>query len=243
MLKNFQRVEQGIYRGGAPDLQDLQILKSKYGIKRVISLDESVATQIAPALKNLKIEHIIIPINPGAATVTDPVNNLMRNISALLTAKQPVYIHCLHGQDRTGFAIALFRVLHDGWKCEQALNEAKRFGYGTGLSLSVQKLYQQLLCGLKGKVDVADVDDIVSIMRDDLSDVNQMRPLNLNPQQSFAPEIGQKFMNSVKDINHNLRLEILRDIHNQLPMVGEYSNTGPIQGAGPVENSGILQFQ
>jgi hypothetical protein len=257
MPKNFARVEQNIYRGGAPSLRDLQMLVSVYGIKRVISLDDTVGAQIAPYLKQMKVEHIRIPINPGATTVTDPLNNLMRNITTLLTAKQPVYIHCLHGQDRTGFAIALFRVLHDGWGCDQALNEARRFGYGNGLAPAVQSLYKQLLCGLKGKTnistDVAEADDIVSNMRDEVSAANQTRPLAMNPQQSFAPEIdldnfGQtssegERSSDARERKRKLRLEVLRDIdQNLIPMVGEYGNSGPIQGAGPVENSGALQF-
>lgn len=255
MPKNFQLVEQNIYRGGAPSMRDLQILNSTYKIKRVISLDAGVASSISPTLKQMKIEHIVIPVNPGATTITDPLNNLIRNISTLLTAKQPVYIHCLQGQDRTGLAIALFRVQHDHWTCEQALNEARRFNFGAGISQAVQNLYKQILSGLTGKVDLSQVNDgdIVSNMREDENYGN--KPLAFNPQQSFAPEIDLKYLGQNSNQNYmssnqsnerkrKLRLQVLQNIDDgtKIPSVGEYGNSGPIQGAGPVENSGILQL-
>ncbi len=228
MPENFARVEENIYRGGAPSIRDLEMLNSIYHIKRVISLDSTTANQIAPTLKQMKIEHLIIPINSSATTVTDPINNLIRNISTLLTAKQPVYIHCLHGQDRTGFAIALFRILHDGWNVDNALNEARKFGYGQGISLVTQKLFKQILSGLKGKTDISSADD------DDNSSISGF---------SFAPNLQQYYLakDPTEELDHNRQVRI--ELYNKLPIVGEHNNNGPIQGAGPVENSGGLQYE
>ena len=39
-----------------------------------------------------------------------------------------MFIHCLHGCDRTGTIIACYRIQHDGWTSEQALREADQYG-------------------------------------------------------------------------------------------------------------------
>ena len=40
----------------------------------------------------------------------------------------PVFVHCRRGADRTGTAIACYRIAHDHWTNQQALAEAKTFG-------------------------------------------------------------------------------------------------------------------
>lgn len=50
------------------------------------------------------------------------------------SATGPVYIHCLHGKDRTGFMIAVYRMRKQGWTFKQAkeelfANEFHKFPY------------------------------------------------------------------------------------------------------------------
>ena len=49
------------------------------------------------------------------AIVTDP-------------AARPVYVHCLHGVDRTGTMIAIYRMEIEGWRPSEALAEMEHFG-------------------------------------------------------------------------------------------------------------------
>jgi hypothetical protein len=46
------------------------------------------------------------------------------------TAKDPVFLHCEHGADRTGLLIALFRVYHEGWAPDLAYEEWLANGHG-----------------------------------------------------------------------------------------------------------------
>jgi protein-tyrosine phosphatase len=41
----------------------------------------------------------------------------------------PIYVHCLHGQDRTGYVIAAYRMLIQGWSFKRAYQEAKDMGH------------------------------------------------------------------------------------------------------------------
>jgi protein tyrosine/serine phosphatase len=44
------------------------------------------------------------------------------------TSAGAVFVHCRRGADRTGTAIAVYRISHDHWDNKQALHEAKDFG-------------------------------------------------------------------------------------------------------------------
>ena len=38
-----------------------------------------------------------------------------------------VYVHCQHGMDRTGLAVAAYRITAQGWDCERALEELRDY--------------------------------------------------------------------------------------------------------------------
>ena len=39
-------------------------------------------------------------------------------------------LHCLHGADRTGMMIAMYRMLYQDWPRDKAIDELKNGGYG-----------------------------------------------------------------------------------------------------------------
>lgn len=41
---------------------------------------------------------------------------------------RPVYVHCLHGVDRTGAMLAVYRMQEEGWSNADALAEMEHFG-------------------------------------------------------------------------------------------------------------------
>jgi protein tyrosine/serine phosphatase len=43
---------------------------------------------------------------------------------------QPVFVHCQHGADRTGTAVALYRITVQKWDTEEAIRELQEGGYG-----------------------------------------------------------------------------------------------------------------
>jgi protein tyrosine/serine phosphatase len=53
-------------------------------------------------------------------------------VSTLLTLIEtlpaPVFIHCLHGCDRTGTIVACYRIKHHSWSSRTALEEARKYG-------------------------------------------------------------------------------------------------------------------
>lgn len=41
----------------------------------------------------------------------------------------PVYVHCQHGSDRTGYLVAVYRIMEQGWPVDDAVREMRAFGY------------------------------------------------------------------------------------------------------------------
>lgn len=73
----------------------------------------------------------------GVDMIQVPLSDIWKpDISALksifrliLTVEGPVYFHCLHGKDRTGYVRALYRILVNGWSCEAARLECLNQGF------------------------------------------------------------------------------------------------------------------
>ena len=41
----------------------------------------------------------------------------------------PIFLHCLHGKDRTGLMVAIFRMARQGWSFDKAYTEMKLCGF------------------------------------------------------------------------------------------------------------------
>jgi protein tyrosine/serine phosphatase len=125
-IRNFHQVNEHLFRGGQPSPLGLEELGA-IGVKRVIDLREhgQATTFEEEQLKKLGITYINIPF----AEFSAPSDNQIQAVLKLLaSAETPTFIHCRRGKDRTGTAIACYRVQHDGWDNERALREAKTYG-------------------------------------------------------------------------------------------------------------------
>lgn len=48
---------------------------------------------------------------------------------SILARPEKIYVHCLHGVDRTGFVCAAFRMQRQGWTYEAAYKELRQLGF------------------------------------------------------------------------------------------------------------------
>ncbi len=115
------KVCEGIYRG--PRLNDLNQLKS-FKVRTILDLEDNTdaVNREKTFAKGLGIEVINIPMSD--ITRPEPAD-LVKAVEIMEDpGLQPVYVHCLHGRDRTGLAVAAYRVLHDGWSVDRAYREA-----------------------------------------------------------------------------------------------------------------------
>ena len=126
----FEQVNEHVYRGGQPDDLGWHSL-AQLGVKTVIDLrrdgedgGHSIAGE-ARAVEGAGMRFISVPMQGAPSAPTDEQIAQVLNV---LSSGEPVFVHCKKGKDRTGTAIACYRIAHDGWKNRQALAEAKSHG-------------------------------------------------------------------------------------------------------------------
>jgi hypothetical protein len=121
---NFGVVVPGrVYRSSKPDERFLRWLRDEYGIRRVIGLSGELP--VHEAARRLGFE---------VATFRWRVSELapwteLEAVVGLLDDGAPVLVHCASGSDRTGFAVAAFRVLRERWDLARAEREMARYGH------------------------------------------------------------------------------------------------------------------
>lgn len=123
-LPNLHQVGPTIWRGAQPDADGMAALE-KLGVRTVISLrafhgDSHLLEDTGLAYERISFktwhpedEDVIRFL----AIVTDP-------------ERHPVFIHCLHGSDRTGTMCAIYRMVIQDWPREEAIREMIDGGFG-----------------------------------------------------------------------------------------------------------------
>jgi tyrosine-protein phosphatase SIW14 len=116
---------QHIYRGGQPTNEGWDYLKS-LGVTTVIKLNElSEGSDAYAESIGMKVYYYPFSISQqiGLKVIPDSlVNGAVNKIS------NNTYIHCEHGQDRTGLIVACYR-LKTGYTKEQAQQEMLQLGF------------------------------------------------------------------------------------------------------------------
>lgn len=125
-IVNFGKVNDRLYRGAQPDAAGLKAL-ARLGIKTIIDLrlTNDVWQAEAAAASACGLTYTNIPFKGYGRPKAEQVEKALAIIESL---PQPVFIHCRHGCDRTGTIIACYRIRHEQWSGEQALQEARHYG-------------------------------------------------------------------------------------------------------------------
>lgn len=234
-MKNFSIVVPNLYRGSAPTEQELDMLVNLFNIKRVISLDYLTGKLIG-SLNNNRFSHFFLPLNPNATEKDLFYSFLSDNISKFCKSKEPTFIHCLHGQDRTGLAVALFRIANQFWPAKQAYQEARKFNFGDGVDKKTRKFFISLLNQQENKNE-----DVGNINDSELMGYEYFLPPVTNPYQLFSIQHQDQTYRTFDNTNNVL--EGKEPGYFNIPPVGGTSGVGPMIGAGPVENSAVSSFR
>jgi len=119
-VPNLAQVEPGLWRGGQPTSEGWRYLSS-LGVRRTIKLNTEHEASDAPAHSN-GIEVLRFPITATEQTIGKPgLSKLNAAVQAIST--NGTYVHCQHGQDRTGLVIGAYRVRIEHWPKGQAYRE------------------------------------------------------------------------------------------------------------------------
>lgn len=123
-LPNAGRVAPGIYRGAQPGKDGYASLKA-LGVKTVIDLRTTASEK--REVEAAGMTAFAVPIEMSRDGLAEKVDRVM----ALMAdpANRPVYVHCRHGQDRTGIVVAAYRMKLQGWPLADAEAEMQSFGF------------------------------------------------------------------------------------------------------------------
>ncbi len=123
-IPNFHPVNDHIYRSAQLPPSAYRAL-AKMGVKTIVDL-RVVDMQEAAAAQAAGIQYANIPLDGFAAPTDDQITQVLAILDD--SSKWPVLVHCRRGKDRTGTVVACYRISHDRWDNEKALNEAKLYG-------------------------------------------------------------------------------------------------------------------
>jgi len=128
VIFNVHMVTPGLIRGGQPSLQGLDLLKQA-GVKTVVNLrnEDKIVTQEAAQTRSLGLNYVNIPMNVFNRPTDADISRFLAIVSN--PDNQPVYVHCLQGQDRTGTMCGIYRMTAQGWPFEATYNEMLGYGF------------------------------------------------------------------------------------------------------------------
>lgn len=125
-IGNFHQVNDHIYRGAQPSADGFRNL-AKVGVQIVVDLREAGerAREEEKLVTAQGMTYVGVPMNGLHAP---PAASVLKVLDLLEGSAAPVFVHCMHGADRTGNVIACYRIEHDHWNNQKALEEARSLG-------------------------------------------------------------------------------------------------------------------
>jgi hypothetical protein len=125
-VRNVHIVAAGtLVRGAQADAAGLAALKEKYGIRTIVNFNDHTADSERETAGGLGLAYVALP--------TSPFHPESEKVMAFLRVMRDpsrsgaVYVHCKDGMDRTGVAVAAYRIVIDGWETDRAIDEMQQY--------------------------------------------------------------------------------------------------------------------
>jgi protein tyrosine phosphatase (PTP) superfamily phosphohydrolase (DUF442 family) len=133
---NVGRVNDNLMRGGKPYTEEAIMELRAKGVTVIVDLTTHGSEQERKWCAEYGIEYVHIPLTVSRLTA-DEVADAAKDIQRLVGQGKNVYVHCIHGKDRTGAVMAKMR-MDSGWTSADALTEMEAYGITPG---HAKKLY------------------------------------------------------------------------------------------------------
>lgn len=125
-IPHFAQVTAGVWRGGQPTAAGWKYLQS-LGVKWDVKLNPEDESSDAEAEAN-GIQIIYLPITRVHQTIAKPAKATLDAAVSALT-RNGTFVHCEHGEDRTGLVVGAYRVRVEHWTKRAAYAEMKAHGF------------------------------------------------------------------------------------------------------------------
>jgi tyrosine-protein phosphatase SIW14 len=125
-LPNFGEVTPNLYRGGQPGVDGLKTLQ-KLDIAIVVDMRGGPNSDEMRAVEKLGMKYVSIPWHCPFPS-DEPFLKFLKVIGQ--NPGKKIFVHCRLGNDRTGMAIASYRMAEEGWSADEAMKEMELYGFG-----------------------------------------------------------------------------------------------------------------
>src|SRR5262245_14905623 len=125
-IKNFGQMNQYLFRGAQPTVDDYKFLYDA-GIRTIIDLRDDPKPYASSAAQTAGLNYVNIPMSDKRRPVDEQIQTFLKAVDN--NADGPFYVHCAGGRHRTGVMIAVYRAERDHWSYERAYKEMKDFDY------------------------------------------------------------------------------------------------------------------
>lgn len=124
-MENFAKVSPALWRGAQATAEGFRSLEAA-GVKTVINL--CGRHDDLPLLSGTSLKYVRV-----AARAWDPEEAELAEVLKVIVNcdNWPVFVHCAQGRDRTGYVVATYRMLVDGWSADDAIREMYDFRFNT----------------------------------------------------------------------------------------------------------------
>ena len=134
-LFNFGKVTDHIFRGAQPTETGYKNLVQRARVKSFLSLRRGLNPDVA----DLKLASLNeAQCYQVAMKEWDPGEDHLRRLASAVKwlkvlsdnpKTRPVYVHCQAGRNRTGFVVATYRMVYQGWTPEEAIREMRTYRF------------------------------------------------------------------------------------------------------------------
>jgi tyrosine-protein phosphatase SIW14 len=128
LIEGVKQVAPDLYRGAYPDASVLTALKNA-GVTTIVCLcnEKKLVARESSEASQMGLKLVCIPLSPFHRPADSDIKQFL-NITKQ-KAQNPVYVHCRHGEDRTGAMVGLYRVMENGWSADAAYREMLSDGF------------------------------------------------------------------------------------------------------------------
>jgi protein tyrosine phosphatase (PTP) superfamily phosphohydrolase (DUF442 family) len=124
-LPNLGEVTPGLYRGALPTAEGIETLQ-KMGINIVVDMRDGEHKTEEETVSQRGMQYVALP-----SVCYGPKDETFAQFLAVVRENpgKKIFVHCRLGVDRTGMAVASYRMAQQGWSADEAMKEMQVFGF------------------------------------------------------------------------------------------------------------------